>query len=383
MAAKRSSNGRRGRARLAEEELSPEEWELVDFIEQVGPAISRVYIWRVPKFGDHEYLDRVEVSLLKDGAEEFLRETYGAPCKYYLRFKGSDGLWKFSKMISVGSLDKTAFQDSLSGSPSRGLSSGPSAAEMEFKKELAMMQARQHETYMGIIANLGKQTGPDPAAMFTAVVTGFTAMREATNTKTGEFDLAKFREIVGVVNDLRGEAAAKEENVYTVVKDLGNKVVETVSAWRQPAALPVGTSEAAAVEQVRPNGGARAMPSVQDWVKMQLQYLKQKALAGKDPEAWIDYILDNEEEPGCGAILYALKQKVTFEQLLQFDPDIAQNPALQTWFKTVYDGLLSEINQPVDSTGGTGNPGNPRGNEAVSHTGSPGPDTKEPSKPVN
>jgi hypothetical protein len=105
---------------------------------------------------------------------------------------------------------------------------------------------------------------------------------------------------------------------------------------------------------------------------MQLHYLKQKALADKDVEAWIDYIFDNEEEPGCAALLYAMRQHVTFDQLLQFDPEIAQNPKLTAWFKALYDGVLSEINAPVDSAGPSGDQGNPKGNGTPSAGGGPG-----------
>jgi hypothetical protein len=360
------------RTREIEEELSPEEWELVDFIEEIGPSIARVYIWRVPKHGENEYIDRVDVSMLKDGAEDYLRDTYGAPCKYFLRFKGSDGRWKFSKTLNIGNADKTSVVNGQNGSQAGSHAiSQTSAKEAALDKELEVMRQRQHEAFMALLTNIGKgPSTPDPSGMLTSVVGAFTALKAATNPDGG-LDIKKFKEIFETVNAIRGPGQT-EENMYTVVKDLGSKVVETVQAWRQPAALgpAPGVLPASTPGGPAPANGGGQM-SVQDWIKMQLHYLKQKALADKDVEFWIDYIFDNEEEPGCAALLYAMRQNATFDQLLQFDPEIAQNPKLTTWFKALYDGVLSEINTPVDTTGKAGNPGNPAGNGTPGEGGGP------------
>lgn len=117
---------------------------------------------------------------------------------------------------------------------------------------------------------------------------------------------------------------------------------------------------------------------MQKWIAAQLAFLKSKAQAKKDPEAWIDYILDNDEEPGCRAIITALSLGATFENLLAFDPEIAQNPELLAWFKTLYDGIASEIRNAgdVDSARAAGDSSNVVSNARFGATGGgsdPGP----------
>ena len=354
--------------RELEEELSPEEWELVDFIEEIGPTIARVFIWRIPKHGDHEYIDKVDVSMLKEGAEDYLRDTYGAPCKYFLRFKGSDGRWKFSKTINIGVVDRDAFLNPASNGHTGSHANGQTSnREIELQKELAIMQQRTHETTLALLGNIGKgPAAPDPTAMLTGVVAAFTALKGAT-TADGGLDFKKLKEIMGVINEFK--TPEKEENMFSVVKDLGNKVVETVAGMRQPAALPAAPGQVITINPNPPAPGETNQVSVQQWIKAQLHLLKQKAIQGKEVDAWIDYILDNEEEPGCAAIVYAIKQNVTFEQLLQFDPEIAQDPRLTPWFKVLFDGLTAELNAPADSARPPGNTENPRGNGAASTPG--------------
>jgi hypothetical protein len=92
---------------------------------------------------------------------------------------------------------------------------------------------------------------------------------------------------------------------------------------------------------------------------MQISALKEKAKLGKNPEFWAEYIITNEEEPGCKALLYVIDNGATFEHLLTFDPEIAQNPQLTFWFRKVYDGLRSDDGN-VDTAGKGGDAGNPK-----------------------
>jgi hypothetical protein len=359
---------RRSRPPAAEpdEDLSYEDYELVDFIEQVGPNIANVYIWRVPKHGDAEYVDRVTVDMLKDGAEEYLRDTFGAPCKYQLRFKGSDSRWKWSKTINVGSNDKNVFAAQAGGQNGSQVTAQTAAKDSELEKEIRLIQTRQHEAFMVLLGNMGKGApAADPSAMLTAVVAAFTAIKGAT-TPDGGLDLKKLKDIMEVMNGLK-PTGPQEENLYTVVKDLGSKVVETVQGWRGPGPAPAQLTPGAPAAPA-PANGANAM-TVQDWIRAQLFYLKQKAMQNKEVGFWIDYIFQNEEEPGCAAIIHAIEQGATFENLLQFDPEIAKNPQVTAWFKALYDGLHTEIKQAVDTGGPAGNVADPTSHAAAGNGG--------------
>lgn len=101
------------------------------------------------------------------------------------------------------------------------------------------------------------------------------------------------------------------------------------------------------------------------WIKAMLAWLKTKARSGKDPEFWIDYIFENQEEPTCESILKAIEQGATFDMLLQFDPEIAENSQLKTWFQTLYDGLYTELHPAVDTAGSSGDTADAPGNASA------------------
>jgi hypothetical protein len=107
---------------------------------------------------------------------------------------------------------------------------------------------------------------------------------------------------------------------------------------------------------------------------VQISLFKEKAKAGKDPGFWIDYVFENAEEPGIQAITYAIreyhiKQNIPFDNLLAFDPEIAENPQLLVWFREVFEGVKAGLLQGDVDSGGEG--GDPR--DVVSNAGSSSP----------
>jgi hypothetical protein len=105
---------------------------------------------------------------------------------------------------------------------------------------------------------------------------------------------------------------------------------------------------------------------LQEWVTAQLQFLKMKARAGKDPAIWVDYTLDNAEEPGNAAILEAMRRGATFQHLLTFDAEISKDPILAGWFQNFYEDLHAALNEDLDTHGTGGNPPDAGGNAPLS-----------------
>jgi hypothetical protein len=97
--------------------------------------------------------------------------------------------------------------------------------------------------------------------------------------------------------------------------------------------------------------------NVSDWIRVGLAYLKEKARRFRDPGIYVDTILDNDDEPQWAAIVGAIREGATFENLLQFDPEIGQE-GMRSWFQRLYDGVHSELFQAVDSTRAGGNENN-------------------------
>ena len=100
---------------------------------------------------------------------------------------------------------------------------------------------------------------------------------------------------------------------------------------------------------------------------------------GDNQDLIIDWMMENPEEPQWAAILGSIKQGATFEQLLQFDPEIATIPTLHAWFSTLYNGLHEEIFNPVDTRRPGRNPDHPTSDESGSTEGSGGPGDSKPS----
>jgi hypothetical protein len=207
------------------------------------------------------------------------------------------------------------------------------------------------------------------------------------------------REVAGVIREFSGDkdsAGAGVDSPWGVVAEIGKQVVAAVGPALSGMVPGSGRSSIPASvlpQQNKPmipaaastpnNGGpSNSSTSMEEnlhrWLISQLAFLKVKALAGKDPGFWIDYVFENAEEPGCQALLYTLRRGATFENLLEFDPQIAENPQLTIWFREVFLGVEAGLLQDnVDSGGGSGDarhvaPNVSSGTPGSAGAGSPG-----------
>jgi hypothetical protein len=349
-----------------------EEFELEKFLEEHGEGIARVTVLRVGAKGILEKVDTVGTDGL---TPEMLRETYGAPATYVLRFKGADGRYRAQARIVLGAL-KVGEAAAVTGS---GVSGSSNATVDLLKIQIDMMNQRSAEqaqminTLLAGIVNRPAATAPagDPATMLTALVTAFSTLQSAVVKTAPEDPIEKFKSMFTLVKELLpgGPAAdvPTEDNPWSVVKEIGARAVDMARPFIERAAAGAiipqttnqpGTPTHAALPAAT---GEATVKTPLQWVKEGLDYLKEKAKANKDPEMFIEYILENGEEMRFAAIIGAVKQGVTFEQLLQFDAEIAQNPTLTEWFKDVFDGIFAELfpdgNAKVDSGGKGGNTG--------------------------
>lgn len=359
---------------LEEEQIE----ELSEVLLQFGTALSKAQINRVKQNGDLDYCETVQAAGL---TQDNIRDTWG-PGKYRIKFLTDRN--RFARTITVNLAAR------VNGAATMPAVNGQQSSSENFlQRHLA-----QQETLIlaliagfkpappldigsilsGVAAMMTNKGGSDIGTVLPALITAVAALKG----NDGGMDLKKIRDIFGLMSEFSPKGQAVEENMYTVVKDLGQKAIETVKEWKggpAPAQLAAPSEQMPGGELVNaapaPDGGQRVM-TIQDWILAQLAFLKSKAAAGKDVDAWIDYILDNDEEAGCAGILQAIESGATFETLLQFDAEIAQNPGLTTWFKALYDGLSAEIkshrNNPpaMDTSGPAGHTTNPRSHEDTS-----------------
>lgn len=347
--------------------------DYAEFLEDIGADVTQVMVWRIPRNGEAEWVDTTTVENVKDF--HMLYDNYG-PGKYSIRFKGANR-FKGSKTVILA--ERKPNQAAVAAKPDG---------------EAEIIRARMHEMTMAMIAaqkpmDLGAMmTGiaallkpPDPAAMLTAVVAATQMMRGEATEKTDV--LSQIRDVMAVVNEVR-PPSSNEDNVYTVVKDVGERVVDALAGRAggngvavrpavPPGAVPITAKPAATPG---PPAERSQEENMRAWIKAQLDSFKAKAKQEKPVEFFVDYLFINEDEPGCKALLFAVEHGATFENLLEFDPEIAQNQALKAWFQALYDGVRKELSEAMDSARASGDAGNASSDAATGAPGQPALDDK-------
>lgn len=358
--------------------LTPDDSEedLYTFLEEVGTGISTVDIFRLNKDGSRPHVDRVTLDALKDDVYGYLR-TLGA-AKYLLQFKSADRLIRKSKVIEVAG-----------GVSPNGVGVIPASGGFDHVQFMREQMAQQQTLLMTLISTMGNSSkGPDLSFLsgvlkppdITPVVTLLAAMIGKKDEGGG---LALAQTIVKMSRDLAPDGG-KDESWLSVIRDVGGKVVDNIgSTLRQPVALlpagnpigdprfPTGTAVRTPQEPVVETGGNPTVTRANfaAYLGQALVYLKTKAAAGKDVETIADFIVENVEEPHWTAVLGVIEQGATFENLLEFDPSIGQDPKLTAWFRSLYNELRDSIANPVDSAGKGRNPDNPGNNAAAGAEG--------------
>jgi hypothetical protein len=386
-----------------EELLTDEDFEFEDFLDELGPEISTVSIFRVLRDGSREHVDKVSLSELITDVYGWLREQCG-PGKYQLYFRGADRRYRGAKTVSVGERKSANGAQLAAGANGHASTNHQEWMEKQFTLQqqfitglLASMKGPDVGALLTGLAHLTPKA-PDSAAMLTAVATVFTSLR---GPQKDEDWLQRAKTILELAKDMQPDSTGKD-TVWSVVKDVGKEVVHRLAA---PGANGNGsapltattttmTRSAAPIEVVveRPadvalaadivspvvspastaptNGAGLNLPqNAADWLRVGLGYLKEKAKLFKEPEIYIDLMFDNVEEPQWKAIISSVREGATIDNLLEFDPEIKQNEGLRNWFMRVYNGVHSELFPPLDSSGARGHENNVIDHARISEAG--------------
>lgn len=365
-----------------------EEIEFDEFLEEVGPSTATIHILRMKPDGSKPQIGKTTMDQIREDPWEFLRSTYGGG-KYCLLFRGGNREFRGSKVLEVEGAAITP------GQAAAGAGSGISHEKLLDTMLLAMIQHFQPQPApapldigglfagMASIMTVLKPPAPnekpqDPIQMFQTVMTMYQGMKD----KNEKSPLEQLRDVASVIKEFSGDKGGGEDSMWGAVASIGRDVVEKGSQIlgnmsgrpavhttgniapfqpktpqpnpSTPAALPATTSET-----VTPPQGETAAPldNIEKWVRIQIGSLKEKAKLNKDPAFWAEYILDNEEDYGPAALLYAVRQGATLQTLVAFDSEIGSNPQLTWWFSEVFEGVKAGLNQPMDSGRESGNPG--------------------------
>jgi hypothetical protein len=327
----------------AEETQTEEEAVIDDFFTDVAPHTAYIEVFRVRDDGRRPQLGRFTLDLLREDCHGFLREKFGNG-RYMLVSKTRENRFYRSKTLDVDSERPPAIPPQA-----------PAKDNFEREMLLALIAAQKPVDIGALLQGLAAMrppSPPDPSTLLTAMVTAIATLKGPSNGE--DSNLERALKLIGAAKELA--PAAHEENLYTVVKEVGNKVVDAFSPRNKPAAVMIPEQTGQIEQSAAPQMDEETM--LQKWLQAQLGYLKAKARNAKDPVYFANYILDNDDEPGNNAILTALERGASFENLCQFDSEIASNPVLNTWFRSLYDALQQAMSAPPESetpvdTGGT------------------------------
>lgn len=355
----------------SEAELSAE-IEYQDFLSTLGDGNVAVTIHRFPKFGN--VMEWCGNPPLQDATLEAIKENHG-PGKYKLSFRGPTGFLG-SKVVCIAG----DFKDTKTTGGNSHLTAETFMQQqlvMQQNLMAALMTGMKAPDVGGMMAGLAavmtamkpaeNGTKPvDPLAMFQSILTMYQSLRP----KEEKSELDRLRDTAAVIKEFSSDSKGIDgpwDAVASVGKDVVEKLAPVLTGMagaKMPApngsAAPGRPAGAAVTSGALPPSTADGVPAgtalnpdenLRQWIATQIAFLKQKALAGKDPGFWIDYIFENAEEPGCQAMLYAIRQGATFEHLLAFDAEIGQNPMLTSWFREVFNGVQSGLQADVDSRG--------------------------------
>jgi len=370
-------------------DVTSEDVEFMRFIEEEGGNFANVHIYRLTSRGD---LEGVGVSSVDGMSEEYIRETYGAPATYVLKFKGSDGRFKATKKVKLGLVKIGTPEPHASGSGVPAVATAMQdllTLQLKMSEQRASEQASMINTLLAGLVNRPQVSTPDPSAMLAAVVSAFAALKGAAGESKAVDPFEHIERVVSLVRDLGGNGGGgdQEESVWGVLKSIGGKVIDAaapaiehlargaVAGTPSPHVATMQQAQRVALPAAENPGGEmpKGPSSIAEWIKVGLAYLKAKALAGKDPELFIEYVFENQDEPQNAALIGALRQGATFDHLLQFDADIAQNPVLLNWFQEFYNGLHRELSGngdgALDTRGPSGDAGNNPGDAKTSAPG--------------
>ena len=365
-----------------------------DFGDEVGADIEEfftdqdegaiVMVYKIGKPGERDgFLDTLSISALRSpSCQQVIRDTYGAG-NFRLKMKAPDtrGImrWSGSKTITIAEKP---------GGSGPAVNGRPHSIEDFFREEahktqqilLAMIANNkpQQMDLAGLAALLtavngggGKQTD------LAAVVSAFTMLKQSAEPGNG---LAQVKDVLEIARSISGGGSAPAgEETDTSWPGIIKGVLGAFSGAAS-AAQPGRRMIAAPAVGGQPNGGGQdddEQPSeeemFQQFLAGQLNFLKSKAAANKPVEWWIQYTLENADEVGNHALFTALKGGATFDHLLQFDPEIASNPALRVWFQKFYDGLKGSLQPPASIPWIVRNPADVAGNEIPGNAGQPNP----------
>jgi hypothetical protein len=351
---------------LEEIEVNPEEVELSDFLDGLGPqGISEVALYRVLPSGKQRFITSGPPSQF---SEQYVQVQFGEG-DYLARAK-LNGRWYKSKSFSVEPPPGTvavgpSVRPSHDGELER-LKAQIESQRLEMERDRQAREQRNHELQLKMLEALGahgNQTGPS----LTELIAGVEALRNLGGNNVGLAGFKDVLEIADRISALRGDT--KDEDswlsvVKSVAPDMAQAVTQMLISRNGTPGAMVATVTAPHTE-VKPEVGSGldstgSMPTAYDQIAGQLrgliERLQVQIKAGLDPAMAVETLLTLEanNDPIASLVLNAVTKSPTFESWFMWlrsqigvDVAIEQEPR----FTVALTSMLALPDHPEKLTG--------------------------------
>lgn len=322
-----------------------EDDELIQALNGIGATDAIIKLFKYEHYPSKAaYIDDVDIGVIESGRlEHYLKEKHG-PGSYQCRAMIA-GRWVKggSRVLHIAGDNAAVVVHSKNGNSNGDGVDWKMILTLQQQSSDRMMQmmATMNTSMMAAISTVvAGSKGPDLAGM-AAIMNTFKPAGDPLDTVT---------KIVDLTAKLQGGGGGgdSEPDPMTALLGTGLKLLESRAAAGAVAAPTVHNPPAAAVP-VQPTTAKeghqveQADPELSARLEF-LRMLKRKAILGKDPEEWADYIESNQDDAVCVWLLvHVRKYEWNFIRtaLAQTDPELGQEPCA-SWFQKLHEILTGE-----------------------------------------
>jgi hypothetical protein len=346
-------------APVEEFEFSPEEIELSDFLDGLGPqGISEVSLYRILPSGKQRFITSgppVQFS------EQFVQGQFGEG-DYLARAK-LNGRWYKSKSFSVEASPGAAPTQSMTPKHDAELERLKAQIEsqrLEMERDRQAREQRNHELQLKMLEALGSRGSQAAGPSLTELIASVEALRNLAGNGGGLTGFKEVLEIADRINSLRGDGK-NDDSWLGLLKSVAPELAQAVThILLARNGQPAGPSAVASL----PNGGMAAMPAqpeaisvaplptAYDQVAGQLRGLLEtfqaQIKAGLDPAMAVETLLALEvnNDPIAQVILNAVEKSSTFESWLtwlrsQIGAGVVIEQSTVTFLSNVFETVKS------------------------------------------
>lgn len=325
----RTRNRRRDREeeppQLEEIEISPEEVELSDFLDGLGPqGISEVSLYRILPSGKQRFITSGPPGQF---CEQHVQAQFGDG-DYLARAK-LNGRWYKSKSFSVEAAPgtATAIPPMIPNHDAEleRLKAQIESQRLEMERDRQAREHRNHELQLKMLDALGSR-GNQAVPSLTELIGGVEALRNLAGNGGGLSGFKEVLEIADRINTFRGDS--KEDSWLGILKSVAPEVAQTVTQvlLARNGSRGGNTPHSSANVEAKPaeatTSDTVALPTAYDQVAGQLRglldRLQSQVKAGLDPIMAVETLvaLEASGDPIAQLVLNAVEKSVTFESWL-------------------------------------------------------------------